>query len=121
MPERQLYHIDLYTPDPEFGVTPGGRAEHSESSGVSASAAAGRPILPASPQLPLVSESSGPKVATLAVTQTITAPTVTVRGQDRKPSPGKPSSSRDGNRKPGKDDKGGKKDDKDKDDDKRTS
>ena len=49
LPERQLYHIDLYTPEPEFGVTPGGRAEHSESSGVPDTAAAGRPILPASP------------------------------------------------------------------------
>ena len=26
MPDRQLYHIDVYTPDPEFGVAPGGRA-----------------------------------------------------------------------------------------------
>ena len=99
-------------PDPEFGVTPGGRAEHSESSGVSATAAAGRPILPASPQLHVVSDSSGPQVATLAVTQTITAPTVTERGQDRKPSPSKPAgSSNDGDRKPDKGDKDGKKDD----------
>ncbi len=107
MPECQMYNVDLYNPDQEdLGDTPRRRAEHSELSGVPA-AAVGRPILPASPQLPLDSELSGPKVATLAVTQTITAPTVTVRGQDRKPSPGKPSSSRDGNRKPGKDDKDG--------------
>jgi hypothetical protein len=119
MPERQLFHIDLCNHDPELGVAPGGRAEHSESSGVLDTAAAGRPILPASPQLPLVSESSGPEVATLAVTQTVTAPTVTVRGQDRKPSPSKPAgSSKDGDRKPGKGDKDGKKDDKDKGNDK---
>ena len=67
----------------------------------------------------MVSESSGPQVATLAVTQTITAPTVTERGQDRKPSPSKPAgSSKDGDRKPGKGDKDGKKDDKDKGNDK---
>ncbi len=44
LPERQLYHIDLYTPDPEIGVAPGGRAEHSVSYGVPGTAAAGRPI-----------------------------------------------------------------------------
>ncbi len=111
--------MDLYDPDPErIGVVPGGPAEvHSAPAGASDAAAAGRPVLPVRRQLPVASAPAEPEGVALTVVQTITAPTVTARGQDRKPSPSKPSSSRDGNRKPGKDDKGGKKDDKDKDED----
>ncbi len=111
--ERELFHIDLtnYNTNPELGVTPDGRAEHSELSDVPASAVAGRPILPAS-SLPLsVAELSAPQTAQLAQTQTITAPTVAER-VNRKPSPNRPAgSSNDGNRKPDKGDKDGKKDD----------
>ena len=110
-PERELFHIDLYNSNPGLGVTPDGRAEHSELSDVPASAVAGRPILPAS-SLPLsVAELSAPQAAQLAQTQTITAPTVTER-VSRKPSPNGPAgSSNDGNRKPDKGDKDGQKDD----------
>ncbi len=101
--------MDLYTPDPEgFGFTPGGRAEHSASAGVSDAAAAGKPVLPVRPQSPLASASAGPEVAALAVVETITAPPVTVQRRDRKRSPGKPAgSSNDGGR-PGKNDGNGK-------------
>jgi hypothetical protein len=118
-PSRHLYHMDLYTPVPEgFGILPDGRAEvHSATAGVSDAAAAGRPIPPVRPQSPVVSATAGPDGLALVVVQTVTAPTVTARGQDRKPSPSKPSSSRDGDRKPGRDDKGGKKDDTAKDED----
>ncbi len=111
LPSRHLYHMDLYTPDPEgLGVVLGGPAEvHSAQAGVSDAAAAGRPIPPVRPQSPVVSATAGPEGLALTVVQTVTAPTVTARGQDRKPSPSKPSSSRDGNRKPGKEDKSGKK------------
>ena len=52
-------------------------------------------------------EKSGPRFVALTAVQTVTAPTITVHGRDRKPSPSKPSSSRDhANR------KGDKKDDK---------
>mgnify|MGYP002806684819 CR=1 FL=1 len=102
--------MDVYNPDPEFsGVSPDGRAERSAPADVSAAAAAGRPILPARVPSPEVSAPAEPEVVTLAMTQTITAPPVTVQSRDRKPSPGKPAgSSRDGGREPGKDDGDGK-------------
>ena len=111
--------MDLYTPDPEeSGVVPRGPAEvHSAQAGASDAAAAGRPIPPVRPQSPEASAPAGPEGLALTVVQTVTAPTVTARGQDRKPSPSKPSSSRDGNRKPGKEDRRGKKGDKDRGED----
>ena len=110
--------MELYNPDTEFsGVSPDGRAGRSAPADVSAAAAAGRPILPAQSPSPEVSAPAEPEVVTLAMTQTITAPPVTVQSRDRKPSPGKPAgSSNDGGR-PVKDDGDGK-DDKDKGEDK---
>ncbi len=116
---RHLYHMDLYNLDPEgFGVLPDGRAEvHSATAGVSDAAAAGRPIPPVRPQSPEVSAPAGPEGLALTVVQTVTAPTVTARGQDRTPSPSKPSSSRDGNRRPGTEDRNGTSGDRDKGED----
>jgi hypothetical protein len=113
--ERELFHIDLtnYNANPELGITPDGRAEHSELSDALASAVAGRPIRPASSPPLSGAELSAPQEAQFAQTQTITAPTVTKR-VNRKPSPNRPAgSSQDGNRKPDKGDKDGKKDDDD--------
>ena len=66
-----------------------------------------RSLSPVSSERFAATEKSGPRFVALTAVQTVTAPTITVHGRDRKTSPSKPSSSRDhANR------KGDKKDDK---------
>mgnify|MGYP000084542507 CR=1 FL=1 len=86
-----------------------------------------RPLSPVNSERTAATEQSGPRHVSLTATQTVTAPTKTVQGDNRKPSPSKPgaaSSSKDhANRKGDKKDRKDKKkkkadddeDDKDKD------